>query len=84
MATFVEIMQKIGLGKCRMQYMEHTLTNIKTNKKNVTTITWQTSAENLKINDLHVDMTGHVHYQGEMMPIVLWVPRKEWDEACKE
>lgn len=82
MAKFLEIIEKIGLDRCRMQYMEHTMTNIHT-KRGVTSITWDTSDKHIKASDCKVNKNGEVEYQAEMLPIVLWVPRKEWDDLCK-
>jgi hypothetical protein len=64
-----ELVQQVGLENIRVQYIDESMTDISTNKRSVSKVTFETNA--LSATEVAIGLP-------KMCGLVLWIPRAKW------
>lgn len=72
MPNIIEVLQAVGLDKCRRQSLSACMTHISTNKAGVSTVKFQTS--NITADEV-------AHNTPKMACYIVWIPLDEYEKA---
>jgi hypothetical protein len=72
MPNIIQVLEAVGLDKCRAQSLSDCMTHISTNKKGISTVKFQTT---------NITATEVFNNDPKMACYIVWVPLDEYSKA---